>query len=457
MFKNKALLPIFVVVFVDLLGCSIILPLMPFYAQDYGASPALIGLFVASYSIFQFISSPILGAMSDKYGRRPLLIYSQIGSMIGFILLGIGGSMIVLFISRIIDGISGGNLTIAHAYIADVTEPHERASSLALIGIAFGLGFMMGPFIGGELSTLFGRSAPAYCAAAMALASTLLTFFYLKEPPHRPQEHAKSGLGYYLRSLEYFKEITLRELLLIFFFFSFPFTLYVSMFSLYAHIELNFNEAEVGRFLAYVGFLGIIWQGGVIRVLVKKVSELSLLRTGLAAMMIGLLLIVIGSIGLFIRYKYHTAHTLVSVDKSGTARAQRRRTRCGIIDRKFYTDHCADHRRTDHRQSASQLYRICRLCSCSGWRILGNEGTNASGCGFDQCNGISSDGFVIADSIHSLICCCLDRNFLYVDTKCIGNVFSHRVNMLTEFWFFENNGRIYIDDRTGFGSNFLAD
>jgi MFS family permease len=292
MFKNKALLPIFVVVFVDLLGFSIILPLMPFYAQDYGASPALIGLFVASYSIFQFISSPILGAMSDKYGRRPLLIYSQIGSMIGFILLGIGGSMIVLFISRIIDGISGGNLTIAQAYIADVTEPHERASSLALIGIAFGLGFMMGPFIGGELSTLFGRSAPAYCAAAMALASTLLTFFYLKEPPHRPQEHAKSGLGYYLRSLEYFKEITLRELLLIFFFFSFPFTLYVSMFSLYAHIELNFNEAEVGRFLAYVGFLGIIWQGGVIRVLVKKVSELSLLRTGLAAMMIGLLLIV---------------------------------------------------------------------------------------------------------------------------------------------------------------------
>src|SRR5687767_2409519 len=113
MFKNKALIPIFVVVFVDLLGFSIVLPLLPFYAMDFHASPEIIGFFVASYSVFQFIASPILGGLSDKYGRRPILIYSQIGSMLGFLMLGFANTLWMLFASRIIDGASGGNLTIA--------------------------------------------------------------------------------------------------------------------------------------------------------------------------------------------------------------------------------------------------------------------------------------------------------------------------------------------------------
>lgn len=293
MFKNKALIPIFVVVFVDLLGFSIVLPLLPFYAQDFQASPETIGIFVASYSVFQFISSPILGGLSDRYGRRPMLIYSQIGSMIGFILLGIGGSLAILFISRIIDGISGGNLTIAQAYISDVTEPKDRASSFAVIGIAFGLGFMLGPFIGGELTSLFNRNAPAYCAAGFSALSILLTIFYLKEPKvHRSVPGAKTGLSYYVRMLDYFKFKTLRTFLFIFLFFATPFTLYVSMFSLYANIQLAFTEAEVGRFLAFVGLLGIIWQGGAIRPLVKKFGELKLLRIGMIFLAVGLFAIV---------------------------------------------------------------------------------------------------------------------------------------------------------------------
>ena len=290
MFKNKALIPIFIVVFVDLLGFSIILPLLPFYALKFNVSPETIGMIAAVYSVCQFGASPILGALSDRYGRRPVLIYSQFGSMVGFLLLALAGNIWIIVLSRVVDGISGGNITIASAYVADVSEPKDRASAMAMIGVAFGLGFLFGPLIGGELSAAWGISAPAYAAAFLACTSMTLSIFYLKEPAvHRIQGDRKKGLAYYTEAFNYLKIKNLRTMLIIFFFFALPFSLYVSMFSLYAHLELSFNEREVGRFLAYVGLLGIIWQGGVIRPLVKKIGELSLLRYGLAAMSLGLL------------------------------------------------------------------------------------------------------------------------------------------------------------------------
>ncbi len=290
MFKNKALIPIFIVVFVDLLGFSIILPLLPFYALKFNVSPEMIGMIAAVYSVCQFGASPILGALSDRYGRRPVLIYSQFGSMVGFLLLALAGNIWIIVLSRVVDGISGGNITIASAYVADVSEPKDRASAMAMIGVAFGLGFLFGPLIGGELSAAWGISAPAYAAAFLACTSMTLSIFYLKEPVvHRTLSERKRGLGYYTEAFNYLKIKNLRTMLIIFFFFALPFSLYVSMFSLYAHLELSFNEREVGRFLAYVGLLGIIWQGGVIRPLVKKIGELSLLRYGLAAMSLGLL------------------------------------------------------------------------------------------------------------------------------------------------------------------------
>jgi MFS family permease len=294
MFKNKALIPIFIVVFVDLLGFSIILPLLPFYALEFNLSPEAIGLVAATYSICQFFASPFLGAMSDKYGRRPLLIYSQFGSMLGFVLLGFSNAVWMLVLSRVIDGVTGGNITIAQAYVADVTEPKDRAASMGILGLAFGLGFVLGPFIGGELSGLWGKAAPAFGAALLSLTSMTLSVFYLKEPvAHRSTRDAKRGFSAFSAMKEYFRLIPLRSFLLVFFFFALPFSLYVSMFSLYAHLELSFTAQDVGRFLAYVGFLGIIWQGAVIRPLVKKIGELVSLRIGMIALAVGLLLLVL--------------------------------------------------------------------------------------------------------------------------------------------------------------------
>lgn len=369
MFKNKALIPIAIVVFVDLLGFSIILPLLPYYAKTFAASDEMIGMLVASYSICQFIASPILGGMSDKFGRRPLLIYSQLGSMAGFILLGVANSLPILFLSRIIDGISGGNLTIAQAYIADVTPPKERAGAMAIIGIGFGLGFVVGPPIGGVLATHFGYSAPAFVAAFFALCSTSLTTFYLKEHHHVRDDNAKTGLNYYLRVIEYLRDHDMRKLLLTFLFFALPFALYVSMFSLFALTELQFTAEEAGLFLGFVGMLGVLWQGAVIRPLVKKIGEVYCLRLGLCSMVLGLLGLAFartipGLVVIAILFSFGTGVTRPSLSSLITQLAppKRKGGALGVSAwlEKLLALGCAALGRMADRQFTSQLDRLCR-------------------------------------------------------------------------------------------------
>src|SRR4051812_18590707 len=156
-----ALLPIFLIVTVDILGLTIVLPLLPFYAEHYGASPTVVGLLVTVFAVCQLISGPILGQLSDRFGRKPMLLISQVGTLIGFVILARADALIWVFLSRIIDGFTAGNLSIAQAYISDVTEPKDRAKSFAIIGIAFGLGFLIGPAISGYLSK-FGYSTPIW-------------------------------------------------------------------------------------------------------------------------------------------------------------------------------------------------------------------------------------------------------------------------------------------------------
>src|SRR5262245_60949356 len=188
MSSNKSLIPIFIVVFVDLLGFSIILPLLPYYASQFGAAPLTIGVLIASFSLCQFIAAPILGDLSDRYGRRPVLIYSQLGSCLGFIALAMAlhlpHPLAWLFVARIIDGLSGGNLSVAQAYISDITRPEERAKTFGMIiGVSFGLGFTLGPTLGAELS-VYGYDIPAYVAAGLALISMLATLILLPETQH---------------------------------------------------------------------------------------------------------------------------------------------------------------------------------------------------------------------------------------------------------------------------------
>ena len=183
--KRAPLLPIFLIVLVDVLGLTIILPLLAFYSERLGASPTQVGLLTSTYAVCQLVSGPLLGRASDKMGRKPLLLVSQVGTLIGFIILARADALWLVFLSRVIDGSTAGNLTIAQAYIADNTAPQDRAKSFAVIGIAFGFGFLVGPALSGVMASQLGYSAPVWLAAALSLTSILCTTFLLpnEKPP----------------------------------------------------------------------------------------------------------------------------------------------------------------------------------------------------------------------------------------------------------------------------------
>src|SRR5512141_2861008 len=178
--NNKRLFSIILVVFIDLLGFSLILPLLPYYAKTFGANQTVTGLLIASYALMQLIGAPILGRLSDRFGRRPVLLLSVFGTFVGFLLLGFANALWMLFVSRIIDGLTGGNLSVAQAYISDVTDAKDRSKGLGMIGAAFGLGFIIGPVTGGLLSQ-FGYGVPAFVAAVMSFANLALIYFWLPE------------------------------------------------------------------------------------------------------------------------------------------------------------------------------------------------------------------------------------------------------------------------------------
>jgi MFS family permease len=291
--KRSPLLPIFLIVLVDILGLTIIIPLLPFYAERLGASATVVGLLISSYALCQLIAGPILGRLSDHMGRKPLLIVSQLGTLVGFLILANAGSLWVVFLSRIIDGATAGNLSLAQAYIADITLPENRARSFGVIGIAFGIGFMIGPAITGFLSQ-FGYAWPIYAAAFLSATSVVCTATLLpKATPHQAQADSGPGgrrLGVldWKSYAQYFARPELGRLLWQFFFFAFSFASMVSGFALYAQRRYTWNghpygAREVGYFFFYIGFLGSILQGGLIGRLVKWLGERTLVWTGFAA------------------------------------------------------------------------------------------------------------------------------------------------------------------------------
>lgn len=275
MFKRE-LLPIFLIVLVDILGLTIVLPLLPFYAEKYGASPFVVGSIFMVFSFCQLVSGPYLGDLSDRWGRKRVLLLSQLGTFIGFLILGFAETLWLIFLARIIDGVTAGNITVAQAAISDVTEPHERAKSFALIGISFGLGFLVGPAISGYLAK-YGYHYPVFAAAGLSLLSILATQFLL--PAYRPSVPAervaerKLRIGDWSHYFKYFARPRLGELLLQFFCFAFSFGLFLSGFALFAERRFSFGPEQVGYTYAYAGFLGLIVQGGMLGRLVKAFGE----------------------------------------------------------------------------------------------------------------------------------------------------------------------------------------
>src|ERR671921_2655390 len=266
---TRPLLIIFLTIFVNLVGFGIIIPLLPFYAQTFGASPVVIGLLFASFSLSQLVASPVLGELSDRWGRRPVLILSLIGTAISFAMLALANSLAMLFAARIVDGLSGGNITTARAYIADVSTEENRAKSFGLLGAAFGLGFIVGPALGAAFSHI-SYTAPIWAAAGVTVVATVMAWLWLPETVHRANAVAGSPWKA-LRSLSGRKG--LRQLFAVDFIYWMSFAVYQTTFALFGAKRFGFDASHTGYLLSAFGFLGVIVQGALVGPIVKRLGE----------------------------------------------------------------------------------------------------------------------------------------------------------------------------------------
>ena len=289
---KKRLFSILLVVFIDLLGFSLILPLLPYYAETFNASEFVTGLLIAVYALMQLIGAPVLGRLSDRYGRRPILLVSVFGTFIGFLLFGFATTLWMLFAARILDGITGGNLSVAQAYISDVTDAKNRAKGLGLIGAAFGIGFIIGPVTGGILSQ-YGYNVPAFVAAGLALFNFILIYAWLpesltKEKREQLGEQKKPSVTLDALIAALMRPFT-GSLLITRFFFSLAFAIFQTIFSLYALAKFNLTARDTGFVLTYVGVLSVFVQGFLVGRLTNRFREDHLITFAVALMAVSLL------------------------------------------------------------------------------------------------------------------------------------------------------------------------
>jgi MFS transporter, DHA1 family, tetracycline resistance protein len=285
---DRKLLIILLIQITEVLGFSLILPFLPFYAQSLGASPLMVSLILSLFSLLQFISAPILGRLSDVFGRKPLLIASQVSTFISFLVLGRATTLGMIFLSRAIDGALGSNYTIAQAYISDISSKKDRSKAFGISGMAFGFGFLIGPAIGGYLSR-FGFSVPAFVAAGIALVTIVLTALYLPETVKREKELEKIKIIDLKVFSKYLTNNKTVRPLMILLTYSLTHVIWSSNFALYFDKKIGFTATEVGWILAYVGLISIFIRGFLLGRLVDLWGEVKAKKMGMVSIFVGLI------------------------------------------------------------------------------------------------------------------------------------------------------------------------
>jgi MFS transporter, DHA1 family, tetracycline resistance protein len=304
--KTKSVGIIFLTVLIDLVGFGLILPLIPLYSQNFGAGRLIMGIIMCSYSLMQFIFSPIWGRLSDRIGRRPILLTSTACACVSYVIFALGSSLEnkklalgIILLSRIFAGICGANITVAQAYIADITPPEQRSAKMGLVGMAFGLGFVLGPVLGALSALYIGVTAPGWTAAALCAINFIWASWRLAES-WQPSAHYTTQRPHWQQWMHTLRAPRLNLLIGIFFLATFCFTCFESTIGLLVmrnfHIEdgqdsLRSVLGKVGWLIAYCGLIGAAVQGGMLKRLVKKMGEPKLISASLflAAIGIGLL------------------------------------------------------------------------------------------------------------------------------------------------------------------------
>ncbi|WP_255195523.1 MFS transporter [Halorarius litoreus] len=317
MTRRRVVGTLFLVVFIDLLGFGILIPVIPLYAKFFGANEFVGSLLIATYSLFQFVGAPILGRLSDERGRRPILLLSLLGSVLAWTLFGLAGELgpllgatnglVVLFVARALAGAMGGNIATANAYIADITPPEDRAKGLGILGAAFGLGFVFGPAISGVVSSPFALAffrdvlpaaipvseftMPSFTAAVLSAANLGLAYLVLPEPRRRSAS-TETSAGSRLRELyEAARSPAIGALVVSFFIASFAFSAFESQFIFLTNDRLGYGTAENAVLLTYIGVLIAIVQGGLVGPLTERFGEYRLALSGAGIQLVTLALV----------------------------------------------------------------------------------------------------------------------------------------------------------------------
>jgi len=289
---NKRLLNVGLIVFIDMLGFALIIPLLTFYADSFNATEFQTGLLISSYAAMQMIGAPILGRISDRFGRRPVFLISIFGTFIGMLILGFANGLWMLYAARLLSGLTAGNISVAQAYISDVTDEKNRARGMGLFGAAFGVGFILGPALGGALS-VFGFAVPSFVAAGLAFINLLTVYFWLPESLTEERraelmssERPKLSFGTLVEAM---RRPLVGALLWVRFGFAMAFNSFQTVFPLYLLYKFGLGAQHAGYIMAYIGIVLVAMQGFAIGPLSLRFKESHLLVSFIGFALIGII------------------------------------------------------------------------------------------------------------------------------------------------------------------------
>ena len=286
------------IVFIDLLGFGIIIPMLPFYAEHFGASPGIVTLLMATYSLMQFVAAPFIGSMSDRYGRRRVILISLVGTCVAYVFMAYASSLVMLFAARALAGLFAGNIAAAQAYIADITTPENRARGMGFFGAAFGLGFIFGPMIGGILSgsasgSINFHAAPLFAASLSSIAAFLVVVL-LKES-RKVGSVNSGGRGWFAPIYLAVRRADMKRLIYLFLLVMFVFAGLEATIALWAERQFLWGPREVGYLFAYVGVIAAVVQGGIIGPATQRWGEMRVIILGLCGLVAGFALMPVAS------------------------------------------------------------------------------------------------------------------------------------------------------------------
>ncbi len=287
---NRALVIVFATIFLDVLGLGVLIPVLPYYARQFNTDAATVGWLSVAFSAAQFFSSPFLGALSDRIGRRPVILGNILGSAFAYFLFGWANTLWLLMGARVLEGITGGSISSAQAYIADVTPPAERMKRFGLIGAVFGLGFILGPAFGGFLSKI-SLAAPAYAAGTLCLLAAIFGYFFL--PESLPLERRRTApitladFNPFTRIFDAVSRPAIRSILASIFLVNVAFSGLQSNFAVFTLTRFNMGPSENAYIFVYIGALSIFMQGVVVRRMPKTWNPMIVSGVGLTLMAFG--------------------------------------------------------------------------------------------------------------------------------------------------------------------------